>query len=80
MDGLKNVFTSKGMIGGFVTVALGVAAFFGMETPECTPEVLAQFENCEKFISEKVYAVAVTIAGVVSMIGRWVAKKQLTLW
>ena len=80
MDGLKNAIMSRGIWGGFVTVGIGVATFFGMQTPDCSPEILAEYDTCQQFISEKLYGIVIGVAGAVAMVGRWLAKKQLTLF
>jgi len=79
MQGLKSIFESKGIWAGIVTVVIGIGGLFGLQAPECTPEVIAKYGTCPAYISEKMYAGAVAVMGVFSVIFRWVAKKQLKL-
>ena len=80
MEGLKTAFFSKGMWGGFITIGLGIATYFGVAAPDCSPEVLAEFKTCQEFISSKIHGLVIGVAGLVAMIGRWLAKKKLTLF
>lgn len=68
MNGTKSIFASKTFWAGVATALLGLLPLLGVDPGIAEPE-----------LTEKLYGAAVGVAGVVAIVGRWTARKQVAV-